>query len=79
MLKYEMPLYEVKYHEDDDWKEISDLELMDELYRTFDKVTPAIKEMIQGKEVKTPHGIFRLKLKGGEVLGSDRTHTELYN
>jgi hypothetical protein len=32
MLTYVMPLYEVKYHEEDDWKEIFDLELMDELY-----------------------------------------------
>ena len=63
---FAMALYEVKSNEEDDWREISELELMDELYRTFDKVTPAIKEMIQGKEVKTPHGIFRLKLKGGE-------------
>ena len=55
-----------KYYEEDDWKEISELALMDELYKSFDKVTPAIKEMIMGKEVKTPHGIFRLKLKGGE-------------
>ena len=39
--------------------------LMDQLYRTYAKVTPAIKEMILGKEVKTPHGTYRLKLKGG--------------
>ena len=79
MLKYEMPLYEVKYHEEDDWKEISDLELMDKLYKTFDKVTPAIKEMIQGKEVETPHGIFRLKIAGGVVLASDLAKTDVYN
>jgi hypothetical protein len=66
MLTYELPLYEVKYNEDDEWKEISDLELMDELYKTHKRATPAIKEMIMGKQVKTPHGIFRLKLKGGE-------------
>ena len=66
MLTYELPLYEVKYHEGDYWREISDLELMDELYKTHKKVTPAIKEMIMGKQVKTPNGIFRLKLKGGE-------------
>jgi hypothetical protein len=66
MLAYELPLYEVKYHEGDDWKEISDLELMVELYKSCKKVTPAIKEMIMGKQVKTPNGIFRLKLKGGE-------------
>ena len=79
MLTYEMPLYEVKYYEEDDWKEISELALMDELYKSFDKVTPAIKEMIKGKEVKTPHGIFRLKMAGGEVLTSDLAKTEFNN
>ncbi len=69
MLMFSMPLYEVKYDEGDAWQEISELELMDELYKTFNKVTPAIKKMIMGKEVKTPYGIFRLKLKGGEHSG----------
>ena len=63
---FSMPLYEVKYDEKDVWQEISELELMDELYKTFNKVTPAIKKMIKGKEVKTPYGTYRLKLKGGE-------------
>ena len=66
MLMFEMPRYEVKNHEGGDWKEISELELMDELYKNFNKVSPAIKEMIRGKEVKTPYGMYRLKLKGGE-------------
>jgi hypothetical protein len=69
MLMFAMPRYEVKFQEDGEWKELSDLELMDELYKTFDKATPAIKEMIMGKKVKTPYGIFRLKLKGGEYSG----------
>ena len=71
MLKFAMPLYEAKYHEEDDWVEISELELMDQLYRTFKKATPAIKEMIMGKEVKTPHGIYRLKFKGGVQDGEE--------
>ena len=66
MLMFSMPLYEAKYDEEEMWQEISELELMDELYKTYKKVTPAIKEMIMGNEVKTPHGIYRLKLKGGE-------------
>ena len=66
MLMFEMPRYELKNHENGDWKEISELELMDELYKTFDRVTPAIKEMIMGRRVKTPHGVYRLKIKGGE-------------
>lgn len=69
MVMFAMPLYEVKYHGKDEWVEISDLELMDQLYRTYKKATPLIKEMIMGKEVKTPHGIYRLKLKGGDQRG----------
>jgi len=65
MLKFAMPLYEAKYHEGDKWEEISELKLMDQLYRTYKKVTPAIKEMMMGKEVKTPYGTYRLKNKGG--------------
>ena len=71
MLKFAMPLYEAKYHEEDEWVEISELKLMDQLYRTYKKATPAIKEMIMGKEVKTPYGIYRLKFKGG-VQGGER-------
>ena len=69
MLNYAMPLYEVKYNEEDNWIEISDLEIMDELYKTYTKVTPAIKEMIMGNEVETPYGIYRLKLMGGAQGG----------
>lgn len=69
MLMFAMPLYEAKYGEDDGWQEISELELMDELYKSHNKVTPAIREMIKGNEVKTPHGVYRLKLKGGEDAG----------
>ena len=66
MLAYAMPLYEAKYSNEDEWKEISDVELMDELYKIYKKATPVIKEMITGKTAKTPFGSFRLKRRGGE-------------
>ena len=72
MLNYGMPLYEAKYNQEDEWIEISDLEIMDELYKTYTKVTPAIKEMIMGNEVKTPYGIYRIKLIGG-VQGGEQS------
>ena len=75
MLKFAMPLYEAKCHEGGEWIEISELKLMDQLYKTYTKVTPAIKEMIMGKEVKTPYGSYRLKIKGG-VQGEEQS--ELY-
>ena len=72
MLKSAMPLYEAKCHEGDEWIEISELKLMDQLYKTYTKVTPAIKEMIMGKEVKTPYGSFRLRFKDG-VYGEEQS------
>ena len=63
---YSLPLYEAKYHESEEWREISEVELMEGLSRTFDKVAPAIKEMIAGKEINTPQAVYRLKIKGGD-------------
>jgi len=39
---------------------------MEGLYKVFNKVTPAIEEMIEGKEIDTPEAVYRLKIKGGE-------------
>jgi len=63
---YALPLYEAKYNEREDWEEISEVELMDGLYRAYSKVAPAIKKMIEGREVVTPEAVYRLKIKGGE-------------
>ena len=61
-----MPIYEAKYHESGEWKDISEIELMDGLYKIYRKATPAIKEMIEGKEIFTSEAVFRLKLNGGK-------------
>jgi hypothetical protein len=66
-MKFAMPLYEFKNQEMDDWIQISDIDLMNRLYRTYKKISPVIKEMIGGKVIKTPYGIFRLKMRGGEL------------
>ncbi|MBW2429490.1 MAG: hypothetical protein JRF56_11060 [Deltaproteobacteria bacterium] len=63
---YTMPLYEVRYHDREEWEEISDIELMERLYKTYKRVTPAIKEMINGKEIQTSDAVYRLKLNGGK-------------
>lgn len=64
-----MPLYEVRYYDREEWQEISDVDLMDGLYKIYNKVTPAIKEMIKGKEVQTSEAVYRLKFKGGDQSG----------
>ena len=60
---FAMPLYEVKYKDREEWEQISDLEVMERLYRIYKKVTPAIKDMINGKEISTAGAIYRLKMQ----------------
>ena len=62
-----VPRYEVRYAENDDWKEISELAVMDGLYKFYHRVTPAIKEMIAGKEHHTPDAVYRLKVWMGNA------------
>ena len=70
---YSLPLYEAKYSENAEWQEISELELMEGLYKFFNKVTPALEEMIEGKEIDTPEAVYRLKIKGGDLSGTPST------
>jgi hypothetical protein len=56
-----LPRYEVRYNENEEWKEISEIELMDGLYKFYQRITPAIKQMIEGKELRTPEAVYRLK------------------
>ena len=56
-----MPRYEVRYDANEGWIEISDLEFMDELYKLYRRVTPVIKEMINGRELHTQKAVYRLK------------------
>lgn len=71
-----MPRYEVQYDKNGEWIEISELELMEGLYKLYNRVTPAIKQMINGKELHTPNAVYRLKWQFGNPgiakVGPDR-------
>lgn len=71
-----MPRYEVRYNGNEEWEEVSELEFMDGLYKLYHRVTPAIKEMIEGKELRTPHAVYRLKWQFGN---SRMTRTDQNN
>ena len=59
-----VPCYEFWCNDKNEWKEISEIEIMNRLYKIYKKVTPAIKDMIKGNEVQTPDGLYRLRFKG---------------
>ena len=57
----EMPLYEVRYNDKSGWEQISEIDLMQKLHENYDRVTPAIVQMLEGDHIQTPDGIYRLK------------------
>ena len=61
---FEMPHYEVRYHDKAEWQDISEIEVLESLQDVFVQVTPSIQDMIQGKRVLTPDATYRLISNG---------------
>ena len=60
-MQFEISHYEFKVFNSDDWQRIPEKLVLEKLVDIFDPLTPLLAEMIQGKEVITPEGIFRMK------------------
>ena len=56
-----MPKYEVRNVDGDRWEDVSEKNFMETLVNIFDHVTPIMTDILDGKEVITPYGIYRLK------------------
>ena len=53
--------YEVRYFDKTEWEKISEVEVLESLQDVFVRITPALKDMIQGKQVTTPDATYRIK------------------
>jgi len=60
-MQIDMPKYEVRNVDGGRWKDISEKNFMETLVDVFDLVTPILTDILHGKEVITPYGIYRLK------------------
>jgi hypothetical protein len=60
IMMFEMPHYEVRYHNKAEWEDVSEIEVLESLQEVFVRVTPSIQEMIQGKQVLTPDATYRI-------------------
>ncbi|UCD80074.1 MAG: hypothetical protein JSW26_01165 [Desulfobacterales bacterium] len=58
---FAMPSYEVKYHGKTEWEAISEVKVLVKLQEAYDKVTPVIQDLIDGKQVPTPQAVFRIR------------------
>ena len=58
-----MPQYEVRFNDNAKWEEISEINIMQQLSDTYDQVTPAIQQLIEGQHFMTQEAVYRLKNK----------------
>jgi len=65
-MQFEISHYEFKVSNSGDWQGIPEKLVLEKLVDFFDPLTPLLAEMIQGKEVTTPEGIFRMKKSGNK-------------
>jgi hypothetical protein len=49
-----------------DWEEVSEINALEKLVDRYGRITPVLTDMIKGKEVITPDGVFRIKNCGNE-------------
>ncbi len=62
-MMFKMPIYEVRCHGKEEWEDITEIDLMQRLNESYDRVTPAIRQMIEGEKVMTQYALYRLKVK----------------
>ena len=60
-MMFSMPQYEFRFHDGAEWEEISEINIMQKLSDTYDRVTQAIQQLIEGQHVMTPEAVYRLK------------------
>jgi hypothetical protein len=56
-------LYQFRYRGKKEWEDISEISLLKGLQEIFERVTPAIQQILDGKQVETLSGVYRLKVQ----------------
>jgi hypothetical protein len=59
---FTMPKYECRYYGKQRWEDVSEKDLLRDISEFYGTVTPVIRQMIKGKQVRTAIALYRLKL-----------------
>ena len=60
-MMFSMPVYEIRYNDHLKWEEITELDLLERLSRSYDRVAPVIEQILEGKHIQTPDAVYRFK------------------
>jgi hypothetical protein len=65
-MRFTISRYEFKDYNGDSWQKVSETFVLEKLVDFFDPLIPVLSEMVQGKEVITSEGVFRMKKSGNK-------------
>lgn len=65
-MRSQLSQFELKRFGMKDWEEVSEITALAKLVDRYGRVTAVLTDMIQGKEIITPDGVFRMKNCGNE-------------
>ena len=51
--------YQIKESENNTWEDVSEKTILEMLATRFDRLTPVLSELLQGKEIITAHESYR--------------------
>ena len=51
--------YQIKESENNTWEDVSEKTILESLATRFDRLTPVLSELLQGKEIITAHESYR--------------------
>ena len=57
----DIPTYELKHYKENEWNAISEKAALEDLLDNFERIAPVITKMLNGREINTRRGIFRIK------------------
>jgi hypothetical protein len=65
-MRFQIPQFEFKHVGSEDWKEVPEITVFEKLVDKYGRVIPLLTDMMQGKEIVTADGVFRMKICGNE-------------
>ena len=60
---FTMPQYECRYYGKERWEDVTEKDLLRDISEFYGMVTPVIRHIIKGKQVRTAKAIYRLKMR----------------
>ena len=62
-MNYKLSQFEVKHLDAKNWRYISEVAALEILQNNYYRITPILSQILRGKEITTPDGIFSIRIQ----------------